>query len=96
MTIRLNIALGTLFFIATMPQPGPAQTSDDLKTLQKEVQGLKERQERTERELEAIKNYLLRRRRPQPFKPVVLSIGDNPYKGNQNAKVTILDFSDFE
>ncbi len=96
MTRRLNIALGTIFFIATMPQPGPAQTRDDLKTLQKEVQELKERQERTEKELEAIKNFLLRRRRPQPFKPVVLSVGDNPYKGNQNAKVTLLDFSDYQ
>ena len=33
---------------------------------------------------------------PNAFKPVVLNVGDDPYKGNLNAKLTIIDFSDYQ
>ncbi len=85
-------------------QPGDSQPTDDLKAMQKDIEALKDAQKRVEKELNAIKNLLRRRqapqarrrRAPQPFKPIVLSIGDDPYKGEKNAKVTIIDFSDYQ
>jgi hypothetical protein len=72
--------------------------------MQKDIEALKDAQKRVERELDAIKALLRevqsprsrRRRAARPFQPVVLSIGDDPYKGEKNAKVTIIDFSDYQ
>ncbi len=100
----LGILVGATFLTFLWPQPGASQPTDDLKAMQKDIEALKGGQKRIERELETIKTLLResqstrvrRRRTPQPFKPVVLSIGDEPFKGDRNAKVTIIDFSDFQ
>jgi len=72
--------------------------------MQKDIEALKGGQKKIERELEKIKTLLResqstrarRRRAPKPFKPVVLSVSDEPFKGDRNATVTIIDFSDFQ
>ncbi len=100
----LGILVGVTFLTLLWAQPGASQPMDDLKAMQKDIEALKEGQKRIQRELETIKTLLRQRqaprargrRPPQPFQPVVLSIGDDPYKGEKNAKVTILDFSDYQ
>ena len=99
--IRLFITICLL--VSFYSQPALGQTSDDFKALQEEIKGLKEGQESIKKDLEAIKDFLLRqahqapqRRGPPPFKPVVLSLHDDPFKGDKNAKLTIIDFSDLQ
>ena len=99
----LGILVGATFFTLLWSQPGASQPTDDLKAMQKDIEALKDAQKRVEKELDAIKTLLRRqaqqgrrRRAPQPFQPIVLSIGDDPYKGEKNAKVTIIDFSDYQ
>ena len=99
--IRLFITICLL--VSFYSQPALGQTSDEFKALQEEIRGLKEGQESIKKDLEAIKDFLLRRARqtpqrraPAPFKPVVLNLYNNPSKGDQNAKLTIIDFSDFQ
>lgn len=77
-------------------QLGFAQSGDELKALQKEIEALKEGQERIQKELEAIKNFLRGRRAPPPFQPVVLRVDGDPVKGDTNAKLTLIDFSDYQ
>ena len=100
----LGILVGATFLTLLWAQPGASQPTDNLKTMQKDIEALKEGQKRIQRELETIKTLLRQRqaprargrRVPQPFQPVVLSIGDEPFKGDRNAKVTIIDFSDYQ
>ena len=96
------ILAGAILLIFSYTQPGFPQSGDEIKALQKEIEALKEGQKRIRRELETIKNFLRERqtargrRAARPFQPVVLSTGDDPFKGDQNAKVTIVDFSDYQ
>ncbi|MDA2932323.1 hypothetical protein MYX19_04090, partial [Nitrospinae bacterium AH-259-F20] len=75
-----------------------AQTSQDVKALRKEVEALKEGQKAIRKELGEIKGLLRRRQAPRPAEPrnVVLSVDDDPFKGVKTAKVTIIDFSDYQ
>ncbi|MFQ5902497.1 MAG: hypothetical protein ACE5JO_02290 [Candidatus Binatia bacterium] len=95
MTKRLTV-LGAILPILFYSQPCLAQPADDLKALQEEIEALKEGQKRIQKELETIKNFLRRRQAPRPFQPVVISIDDDPFKGDEDAKVTLLDFSDYQ
>lgn len=100
----LAILVGATFLVFSSTQPALTQSGDEIKALKKEIEALKDAQKRVERELDAIKALLREsraprargRRSPRPFQPVVLSIGDDPYKGERNAKVTIIDFSDYQ
>ncbi len=100
----LGILVGAVFLTLLWSQPGASQPTDDLKAMRKDIEALKEGQKRIERDLETIKTLLRQRQAPQargrraprPFQPVVLSIGGDPYKGDRNAKVTIIDFSDYQ
>jgi len=73
------------------------QSQGDLEAIRKEIESLKKNQENLQRELETLKKAMRgRRRTPNAFKPVVLNVGGDPYKGNLNAKLTIIDFSDYQ
>ncbi|HEX9879054.1 MAG TPA: hypothetical protein VGB25_02535 [Candidatus Binatia bacterium] len=73
----------------TQPQP-------DLKAMQAEIEKLKKNQEQIQKQLESITNFLRGRQAPDAFKPVVLNIGDDPFKGEITAGLTLVDFSDYQ
>ncbi len=78
-------------------QTAVTQSQADLEAIKKEIEGLKKNQENLQRELETLKKALRgRRRAPNAFQPVILNDGGDPYKGNLNAKLTIIDFSDYQ
>jgi len=80
-------------------QPGLTQApSDDLKALKKEMQSLKEGQAAIQKELQEIKTLLRARPAAAPADPqnVVLSVEGAPFKGDKRAKVTLVDFSDYQ
>ncbi len=73
------------------------QSQSDLEAIRKEIETLKKNQANLQKELETLKKAIRgRRRAPNAFKPVVLNVGGDPYKGNLNAKLTLIDFSDFQ
>ena len=100
----LGILVGVTILTLLSAQLDASQPTDDLKAMQKEIEALKESQGNIQREFEAIKTFLLQRQAPQaqgrrafqPFQPSVLSIAGEPFKGDRNAKVTIIDFSDYQ
>ena len=80
-------------------QPGLTQApGDDLKALRKEIQALKEGQVVIQKELQEIKNLLRTRPVAAPAEPqnIVLSVADAPFKGEKSAKLTLIDFSDYQ
>ncbi len=52
MTKRLvTIFLGLILLAVSFPQPAPAQSTEELKTLRKEIEGIKEGQKAIQKEL---------------------------------------------
>jgi hypothetical protein len=78
--------------------PGFAQSSTDLKALNKEVQALKEGQKAIQQDLQGIKTLLRARPAAAPVVPqnVVLSVDGAPFKGEKTAKLTLIEFTDFQ
>jgi peptidoglycan hydrolase CwlO-like protein len=83
-----------LFFICI--QPVFAQSTDEINALKKEVDALKEGQKAIQKDIQEIKNQLSARQAPPEFKEAVIDLDDNPFKGDKNAKLTLVEFSDFQ
>lgn len=82
------------------PSPGIAQTSDEVKALRKDVETLRDGQAAIQRDLQEIKR-LLQTRPPAaaaaaPPQEVVLNLDGAPVKGAKSAKVTMVEFTDYQ
>ncbi len=81
---------------------GQARMQRDLE-LKKELDALKDGQARIEKELQDLKGLLQARPKAAPGQPsagpgptVVLSVDGAPFKGDKNAKLTLVDFTDYQ
>ena len=82
----------------TYSQSGYAQSSEELKAIKEDLKALKEGQANMQKELQEIKTLLKSRPAAAPGEPqnVVLNIDKAPFKGNKNAKLTLIEFSDYQ
>lgn len=90
----LPVVMAILFFAFAVP--GLAQSSDDINALKKEIEVLKEGQKAMQKDIQEIKNQLRAKQAPPEFKEAMIELGDNPFKGDKNAKVTLVEFSDYQ
>lgn len=72
-----------------------AQSSDDMKTLMKEIQEMKAAQEAMQKDITAIKERLIPKP-PPPFQGAEISIQGDPVMGDKDAKVTMVEFTDYQ
>ena len=90
------IVILTLFFT----NPGFGQTGEELKSLREEIRVLKEGQAAIQKDLQEIKNLLRTRQAqpqaPPPFKEAVVSIDAGHAKGDKNAKLVMIEFSEYQ
>ena len=79
-------------------QPGFTQSTEELKALRKELEEIKKGQSNIQNELQEIKTLLRGRVPAPPPEPqnVVLEIKGDPFKGQPDAKVTLIEFSDYQ
>lgn len=89
--LPLGFALACLLSapLALAQQP----STDDLK---KDIEALKEGQKAIQKDLQEIKALLQRGQPPAPPQNVVLDLGKSPVKGERNAKLTLIEFSDYQ
>ncbi len=75
-----------------------AQSSEELKAIKEDLKGLKEGQTNIQKDLQEIKTLLKSRPAAAPGEPqnVVLNIDKAPFKGDKNAKLTLIEFSDYQ
>lgn len=78
--------------------PVLAQEPDE--ELRKEIEALQEGQKQIRKELAEIKQLLRTQRKAPPpgpnVKDKVFDLGDNPVKGSQTAKLTLVEFTDYQ
>src|SRR5574341_639398 len=99
MKTRLAIvALAWMVLFLIAPQISLAQSSEELKALRKELEEIKRGQSAIQKELEAIKSLLQPRQAPPPVQPVnvVFTTASDPSKGSKNAKVALIEFTDYQ
>lgn len=90
------LALFALFLIA--PVTGMGQSGEELKALKREMEEIKKGQSAIQKDIEAIKSLLQPRQPPSPTQPVnaVFTIGADSIKGDKNATVALIEFTDFQ
>ena len=71
---------------------------DELRAIKKDLEVLKEGQQTLTQEMLELKKLLTDDEPSQPSKPkeVVVSVDDDPFKGEKTAKVTLIEFSDYQ
>jgi len=77
-------------------QPGFAQTSDEIKALQGEIKTLREDQTGMQKDLQEIKKLLQSKPAPAEFREAIINIEGAPFKGDKNAKLVMMEFSDYQ
>ena len=96
--VRCALVAGAL--IALSPPLALAQTTDDFTSLRKDIEALKQGQAALLRELQQIKNLLSASppspRAAGPAPEVVLTVGDGPSKGSKDARLTLVEFTDYQ
>jgi len=92
MSLSLGFVLASLFSAQLVS--AQQQSTDELK---KEIEALKESLKAIQKDLQDIKTLLQSRQAPSaPPQNVVLDLGDNPFKGERTAKLTLIEFSDYQ
>ncbi|MBW2149951.1 MAG: hypothetical protein JRG73_20300 [Deltaproteobacteria bacterium] len=93
---RLSVLVVQATIILLFTQPGFSQSSEELKYLKEEIKALKEGQRAIRNDLREIKSLLRARRTPPVFKEAVISIDGDPFKGDKDARLALIEFSDYQ
>lgn len=99
--MRKCSALAVMFtFALFFAQPVFSQTTDELKAIREEINSLKEGQTAIQKDLQEIKKLLQARPAAQPqaaeFKEAIINVEGAPSKGDKNAKLVLMEFSDYQ
>jgi protein-disulfide isomerase len=84
-----------LLFIFLLVSPARAQQSS-INELKKEVQALSETLKAMQKDIQEIKALLGGRAQAVPPQKVLLDLGNNPARGAGTAKLTLVEFSDYQ
>ena len=95
------VAMAVIFILTSFfANQGFGQTSEELKSLREEIKALKEGQTAIQKDLQEIKNLLQTRpaqpQGPPAFKEAVVSIDAGHVKGRREAKLVMIDFSEYQ
>ncbi len=100
-SIQLAPMLTALTLILGLGSVSAAQSGDG--DLRREIELLKQGQNRIEKQLDEIQQLLEARPAPAPARPSgpsvkgkIFDLGDNPVEGEATAKLTLIDFTDYQ
>ncbi len=90
------IVAGLLCAQPAAAQVTPAQQPPTTAELKKEIEALSERLQSIQKDLQDIKALLRRSQAPAAPQNVVLDLGNHPSVGERTAKLTLVEFSDYQ
>ena len=78
--------------------PPQQQANSEQEELRREIRELRQGQEAIQKELQEIKRLLLAKSAapPRPALPEKISIGARPFRGDENARIVLVEFSDYQ
>ena len=91
--LRLSLGLVLASLLSTRLAPAQEQSTDDLK---KDIEILKEGQKSIQKDIQEIKALLQKGQPTPPPQNVDLDLGKSPFKGQRTAKLTLVEFSDYQ
>ena len=94
----VTAGLSALLFSVPFSPAAVAQTSDE--ELRQEIEALKKGQQEIQKQLQEIKKLVQAKPAARPSGPnvkgKVFDLGANPVKGEPTAKVTLVEFTDYQ
>ena len=103
---RPAASLALALFLLVVPGSAVGQQpADELRALRQEIEALRQEQTKLRGEIQALRELLQRERaagarRPaqgqSPPDAATLSLGDHPTKGDPNAKLVLVEFTDYQ
>ena len=95
---KITLLVSAIVLVLLAGQTGLAQRKTDLKKLQEQVKSLQKGQAELQKELREIKRLLQALQQSVAPKPqeITLNVEGLPFKGDKNAKLTIVEFSDYQ
>ncbi len=103
MKLKTAAAAVALLLLTSAAPPALAQTqrratqAEELRELREEVRRLREEQEGMRKDLQEIRRLLEQQARAgEPALPEFVSVDDDPSQGSPDARVVIIDFSDYQ
>ncbi len=88
--------LALLILLVVGASSASAQSADDFKALRKDVDELKQAQKSLQQQLDRIMNLISGKQGAQPVENIVLNLDGLPSIGNKEAKVTLVEFTDYQ
>jgi protein-disulfide isomerase len=101
MKTLLGAAVAAASLLLSVPSV-PAQSSEELKALRRDVEAIKQGQEQLQKDIQEIKALLRAPRAAAPpaaqipLQNVVLTLDGDPAKGDRNARVVLIEFTDYQ
>jgi hypothetical protein len=94
--IRYVFALLVAASMFFQVQPVFSQSAEEFKALKDEVTALKAGQEGIKKDIQDIKAQLKAKPAPAEFKETVVNVEGDPSKGSKDAKLALIEFSDYQ
>jgi protein-disulfide isomerase len=94
--IRYVFALmvaGAMFF---QVQPVFSQSAEELKSPKDQVKSLKDGQAGVKKDLQDVKAQLTTKPASGEINETVINVDGDPFKGSKDAKVAVIEFSDYQ
>jgi protein-disulfide isomerase len=93
---RFPLALGMIVVILTATATVRAQSDEELKSLRREIETLKQGQMTIRQQLQELQDVMRTGQAPSPQARAPISVHGAPFKGDRNAAITLVEFSDYE
>ncbi len=94
------VALGVIVILPLFFADRSFGQTGELKSLREEIKALKEGQAAIQKDLQEIKNLLRAQQAqpqgPPPFKEAIISIDAGHVEGDRNAKLVMIEFSEYQ